>query len=202
MSLLFYKKQSAEIQSYEDQTAYYLGYKKSNPPDDNICKMIMDSSVKMQKILNPQLVYEVYDLTVKGEVIQFADLEFESKDLSRNLRNCSKIILFAATIGAQVDALIRRSQLTGSADAAVMQATGAMFVESFVDAFNDEIKQKYEQEGAKLHPRFSPGFGDVSIQLQKDFFRLLACNKIGLSLMDTLIMAPEKSVTAFIGIEV
>ena len=34
------------------------------------------------------------------------------------------------------------------------------------------------------------------------FFRLLNCTqKIGLTLMDSFIMAPEKSITAFIGLE-
>ena len=52
-----------------------------------------------------------------------------------------------------------------------------------------------------MRPRFSPGYGDVSLEVQKDFFRLLPCQRIGLTLMDTLIMSPEKSVTAFIGIK-
>ena len=79
-----------------------------------------------------------------------------------------------------------------------MQACGAMFVESFVDSFNEKINRDYQ---GKTKPRFSPGYGDVPLTVQKDFFRLLPCQKIGLTLMDNLIMAPEKSVTAFIGIK-
>lgn len=117
------------------------------------------------------------------------------------MRDCSSVVLFAATIGAGVDSLIRRTQVQDGARAAVMQAVGAMFIESFCDDFNDTIKNKAISEGKKTHPRYSPGFGDVSLTVQKQFFSLLQCNKIGLPLMDTLIMSPEKSVTAFIGIE-
>ena len=42
--------------------------------------------------------------------------------------------------------------------------------------------------------------GNVELSVQKEFFRLLPCTRIGLTLMDTLIMSPEKSVTAFIGV--
>ena len=97
--------------------------------------------------------------------------------------------------------IIRRAQISGSADAAVMQGCGAMFIESFVDLLNDEIRKNAEARKMRAHPRFSPGYGDVPLSMQKEFFRLLPCEKIGLSLMDTLIMAPEKSVTAFIGLE-
>ena len=66
---------------------------------------------------------------------------------------------------------------------------------------NQFVKTEIEKNQNNFtRPRFSPGFGDVSLENQKHFFNLLPCSKIGLSLMDTLIMAPEKSVTAFVGI--
>ena len=62
--------------------------------------------------------------------------------------------------------------------------------------------KKAKENGYKTHPRFSPGYGDLSLKTQSIFFRLLNCTqKIGLTLMDSFIMAPEKSITAFIGLE-
>ena len=75
-----------------------------------------------------------------------------------------------------------------------------MYIEELVDLINAEIKKIAEADGLKTRPRYSPGYGDVPLEVQKDFFRLLPCTRIGLTLMDTLIMAPEKSVTAFVGI--
>lgn len=52
-----------------------------------------------------------------------------------------------------------------------------------------------------LRPRFSPGYGDLAIDAQKDIFALLDCERqIGLTLGDSLLMSPGKSVTAFAGI--
>ncbi len=84
--------------------------------------------------------------------------------------------------------------------AAVFQATGAMYIEKCVDLLNEKISEEAQAQGKNTRPRFSPGYGDLSLEVQKDFFRLLPCQKIGLTLMDTLIMSPEKSVTAFVGI--
>ena len=202
MTQFFYKRAASEIPCDEAEAAYYLGYKKINPPSDDVAGLIHKSCLKMQSVLVPQAVYAEYELSVgEDETISFADVSFRSKDLARNLRNCRKVVLFAATIGAQADMIIRRAQISGSADAAVMQGCGAMFIESFVDLLNDEIRKDTEARKMRAHPRFSPGYGDVPLTMQKEFFRLLPCEKIGLSLMDTLIMAPEKSVTAFIGLE-
>lgn len=184
-----------------NDAAYFLGYGKLHKPEEPILSMINSSINQMKNVVNPKACAEFFDLTVEGDLIQFADLKFTSKDLSKNLKNCSKIVLTAVTVGSQVDYLIRKTQIQDSAKASVMQAVGAAFAENTIETLNNVISQLAEQNGFKTHPRYSPGYGDVPLSFQKEFFRLLPCTKIGLTLMETLIMAPEKSVTAFIGIE-
>ena len=197
---------SPEPRDYSE-TARYLGYQKLNVPDEQISKMIESGAAELFELINPQAVYEQFPLQVEyneeqgsGKVC-FSDVTILSKDLARNLNGCTKVVLFAATLGPQCDQLIRRTQIKDSAKAAVLQATGAMYIEKCVDLLNGKIKQEMEALGNQVRPRFSPGYGDVSLEVQKDFFRLLPCQRIGLTLMDTLIMSPEKSVTAFIGIK-
>lgn len=209
----FYKIQAEQVFIDKKEAARYSGcFSTENvesrmESDGSVFKMIDESCKKMQKILVPQAVYEEFDLSIaypddeKIPEIRFGGISFKSCDLAKNLKGCKKIILFAATVGASVDMMVRRAQQCGSADAAIMQGTGAMFIESFVDELNEHLCHDYESKGCRLRPRFSPGYGDVPLEIQKYFFSLLPCSKIGLSLMDSLIMAPEKSVTAFIGIE-
>ena len=67
--------------------------------------------------------------------------------------------------------------------------------------FNDEMKIDYENKHLFLRSRFSPGYGDLGLEMQKDIFAVLDCpRKIGLSLNESLLMSPSKSVTAIIGI--
>lgn len=200
-------------QDYKE-TARYLGYHRLTEPEEKIQELIKNCCSEMFAIICPKAVFDSFDLkitSVKSEanteekseeqkaLISFSDVSFNSKSLGINLKDCSTVYLMAATIGPQVDALIRKTQIFDSVKASIFQATGAMFIEKVVDYVNQEIKKMAATQNKSCKPRFSPGYGDVSLELQKDFFRILPCSKIGLSLMDTLIMAPEKSVTAFIG---
>lgn len=208
------------------ETARYLGYNKANPPDEQVMGMIKAACRELFGVVAPKAVFDSFDLTVavekgKGRCesdnqeeleqledkhapgkskISFADVTFYSESLGINLKDCRQVFLVAVTIGPQVDALIRRTQVLDSVKASIMQAAGAMFAEKTIELINAQIKDLAASQNKKCKPRFSPGYGDVPLTIQKDFFRLLPCSKIGLSLMDTLIMSPEKSITAFIGL--
>ncbi|MCQ2589049.1 MAG: hypothetical protein MJ179_01365 [Treponema sp.] len=182
------------------EAARYLGYRKISAPDQMIQKLINDCCQELLACISPAAVIENFDLSVsENKIISFGDLTFNSVDLGRNLEGCSKVYIFASTIGPKVDACIRKANSTDTVKAAVLQSCGAMYIEKVVDYINDHIKKEAAASGLKTKPRYSPGYGDIPLEMQKDFFRLLPCTRIGLTLMDTLIMSPEKSVTAFIG---
>ena len=189
------------------EVARYLGYRRATPPEADVSTLMEKAASEMQAVMKAQAVFEIFDLDCPVNPdndtlsqISFADVTLHSQDLGKNLTGCSKVALLAATIGPQVDALIRRHSSLDPVYASILQATGAMFIEELVDLVNSEIKKIAEAQGLKTKPRYSPGYGDVPLEVQKDFFRLLPCTRIGLTLMDTLIMAPEKSVTAFVGL--
>ena len=207
MSATFLFPDSKEFSADLKEVARYLGYRKAAGPDVDVTVLMEKAAKEMQAVMKAQAVFEVFDLDcpVKPDndtlpKISFADVTLQSRDLGNNLKDCKKVALLAATLGPQVDALIRRHSSMDPVYASILQATGAMFIEELVDITNSEIKKIAEAQGLKTRPRYSPGYGDVPLEVQKDFFRLLPCTRIGLTLMDTLIMAPEKSVTAFVGL--
>jgi cobalamin-dependent methionine synthase I len=55
--------------------------------------------------------------------------------------------------------------------------------------------------GVIMKRRFSPGYSDMSLEMQKKIFKLLKPENIGINLSPSCLMIPEKSVTAFVGIE-
>ncbi len=182
------------------EVARYLGYSRTVAPDQDVSGLMEKAACEMADVMKPQAVFEIFDLQIEEKSISFADVRLQSRDLGANLKNCKKVALMAATIGPQVDGLIRKYTSIDPVYASILQATGPMYVEELVDLVNAEIKRIAAEEGLKTRPRYSPGYGDVSLEVQRDFFRLLPCTRIGLTLMDTLIMAPEKSVTAFVGL--
>lgn len=197
----FYKIEAQDVTASKKEVIRYLGYRALHQPDETVSSLIDSCIAEMQKVLRPNLVYDEFTLKAEGKILRVGDAEISSEMLSKNLSGADRVIMFGATIGSEVDKLIRITSLTDPAKAVIFQACGAMFVEEFVNDFNRRIESEKATEGKMCCKRFSPGYGDLSLETQKLFFRMLNCSKIGLTLMDTLIMAPEKSVTAFIGIK-
>ena len=125
----------------------------------------------------------------------------ESKKLKINLGGCHSAIVFAATLGIELDRMIARYSHTSPAKALILQAIGAERIEALCNSFCRDLAEEKMLVGEKLRPRFSPGYGDLSLDIQQDIFRALDCPKrIGLTLCDSMMMSPSKSVTAIVGI--
>ena len=102
--------------------------------------------------------------------------------------------------GYGVDALQRRLAATSGADALIVQAVGAAFVESWMDETEDAIRAELAP-GEVLLTRYSPGYGDYPLAAQRELLALLdAPRAVGVSLTDSLLMVPSKSVSAVIGV--
>ncbi|MDO4531400.1 MAG: vitamin B12 dependent-methionine synthase activation domain-containing protein [Bacillota bacterium] len=147
--------------------------------------------------LSYQVCWGRFPIRRTETTLEIGFFQTDSLALRKNLEGCEEAILFAATIGIGIDRLIRRYSLLSPAKALFFQAIGAERIESLCDAFCAERKE----EGLKLRPRFSPGYGDLPLELQRELFRGLDCaRKIGLTLNESLLMSPSKSVTAIAGI--
>lgn len=134
----------------------------------------------------------------KGMFCDFDCFSVCSEQLAKNLHGCSKVLLLAATAGVGIDRLIGKYGRIAPSKALMFQAIGAELVEAVCDAFSKDYEAEHN---CILRPRFSPGYGDLPLESQKDIFVVLECAKrIGLTLNDSLLMSPSKSVTAFAGI--
>lgn len=178
----------------------YLGYGK-NAVDAQTLELIEESFLSLQSAARRKSIYRIFDLSIEGgEDIRFGNLELKSKNLGKNLLGCDKIVLFGATLGVGVDQLLMRTSKTDMARTVVLQACAAALLEEYCDACQDVIAEELRAEGRFLRPRFSPGYGDFSIECQPHVIRMLDSAKtIGLTITDSMMMVPSKSVTAVIG---
>ena len=125
---------------------------------------------------------------------------FRSQALARYVGNATELFLFGATLGSRVDVALRRMTVTSVAEAGAGQAVAAALIETYCDDCCAEL-QKQLPSNKKLKWRFSPGYGDWALEEQKILFSVLDCaHSIGLTLTDSCMMAPVKSVTAVIAI--
>ncbi len=150
-------------------------------------------------------VYRFLDIEEKSDrkVVLSGGIVFESVSLAKLLKNSSKAVMMATTVGAEItcetNMLIEKNR---ASEAIVVDAAASEIADEVMNKINLLCANLAKKEGFNLTKmRFSPGFGDLSLENQKQFFKALELEKIGLSLTDSLMIVPEKSVTAIVGVE-
>ncbi len=166
-----------------DEALRYLGVPKNKADDEllsniNLVKNMVFSSAQ------PRVIYKAFDCL---------PFEADSKNIKDLLTGCDKVILFCATLGFETDRLIAKYQIKDMSLAVLLDAVSNCAIENVCDNFQSAFHN--------TTPRFSPGYGDFSICRQKDFNDILNINKIGVSVTDTLLLLPAKSVNALFGLK-
>lgn len=179
----------------------YLGYGR-HAVDDLTLALVESSFEELDRVAKGRIVYRIFELEVSGdERIRIGELEVASKNLARNLRGCSQAVLLSATLGIEVDMLMKRYSLTQMSRTVVLQACAAAVLEEYLDDWQRDLAQEMKARDYYLRPRFSPGYGDFSILYQGDILRMLdSAKRIGLTMTDSSMLTPTKSVTAVIGL--
>ncbi len=149
-----------------------------------------------------KVCYSFFDISVSLSEVTFAGKwRADSKALGALLQGCDEVIIFAATVGVGLDRLITRYGDIAPSKSLMMQSIGAERIEALCDEFCNEMDAELSEYGKHLTRRFSPGYADLPLEFQKTIFRLLEPEKhIGLTLNDSLLMTPSKSVTAIAGV--
>ena len=176
----------------------YMGAKELT---EELEALLDECLVEAEGRLRYSVCWQEIPVTVTGNTVELGCMAAESTSLANRLAGCDRAVLFAATVGLELDRLIARYSRLQPVKGLIFQAIGAERVEALCDAFSADVRRWAQEMGCCTRPRFSPGYGNVPLTLQTDIFRLLDCSrKIGLSLNSSLLMTPSKSVTAVIGI--
>ena len=145
-------------------------------------------------------VWQRYPLEWGGDELDLGFAKTASRHLRRHLEGCAEILLFACTAGSEIDRRINREKLVSPVRGLLMSAIGSQQVEGACDRLCNLLAAEHPEK--QLLSRFSPGYGDLPLGLQRDVFRALDCERtIGVTLTESLLMQPSKSVTAVIGMK-
>jgi len=167
---------------------------------EEIAPLLAECLEEADSALTYSVCYTEFSIQRTEEILDLGFVTTASRDLRKNLSGCSSGFVFAATVGLSLDRLISRYATISPTKALLLQAIGAERIESLCEAFCRDLSAEVGED--LLHPRFSPGYGDLPLALQKEIFALLDCPKrIGLHLNQSLLLSPTKSVTAIIGRE-
>lgn len=172
-------------------------------PDAEMLRRLEPVERGVSAALRPAVCWSIAPVEVRADAsgARVGSMDIDSRDLARVLAGCRRAVLFAATLGAGVDAYLRRCAMTSAADLVMAQGVAAALVESCCDEAEKAMLATDALRGAGLRPRYSPGYGDLALDVQRPLLAELdASRRAGISLTDTLLMVPSKSVSAIIGV--
>ena len=180
----------------------YLGLHR---PGGNVDEQLEDAlhscGAELEATARPRAVWRRFPLTVENGMVTCAGMVIPSAHLARHLKSCGEVYLFAATLGAETDRLLRRSAVTQVSRAVILQACAASLLEAYCDECCGQIAGEAAGEGLCPRLRFSPGYGDFSIRFQRPLLDALeAPKRIGLAATEAMMLTPTKSVTAVVGL--
>lgn len=171
----------------------YLGYRTGEVPADILGEIDEAISI-VRKCARPKYVFRFFD--IDDEVLK--DIAV-GRDVTELLRSSFKVILFAVTLGNEIEMEIRKLSFTNLSMSVVVDATASAAIE----AFAEEIDRSFQKEFSEFYltDRFSPGYGDMPISIQNDFLNAINAKKeIGITTTAEGIMTPRKSITALMGV--
>ncbi|MGF7184008.1 hypothetical protein GGQ84_000083 [Desulfitispora alkaliphila] len=183
-----------------DEVLRYLGYK-GQTIDYNLELVIQSCIEEIKLISKPRYHYGIYKLEKGREEVTLTDsnINLEGNSIREYLAQVEKCVVLAATLGAEVDRKIRQYQLTDMTRAAILDACATEAIEALCNQVEQEIKKVVK--GSHLTSRYSPGYGDLPLELQGQILKeLKAYQKIGLAITSSHLLTPRKSVTAIIGL--
>ena len=179
------------------ETLKYLGYPGGPLPED-VLEQLETAEREILRCAVPRVIWRLFDRGDDG-VLAGTGFTPAGEDIREFLKDCDQVILMAATLGMEVENLLRRTQARDMALALILDATASAAIENVCDNLCADLAEAFAPR--YLTDRFSPGYGDLPISQQGELFRLLDISRrIGINLSESGLMVPQKSVTALIGV--
>jgi len=169
----------------KDEILRYLGYK-NNDCDDEISSLIDECLKELEVISDFSYVYlktnKLYDFLNKEDYINL-------------LNGSNEYILCATTLGYEVDKKIRYYLASNKVKALVMDACASVYLVDKADNFEKTF-------GSDRTFRFCPGYEKTPLSDNKEILEILKPLKPKVSVLDSLMLSPNKSMVGIIGLGV
>ncbi|MBQ5316957.1 MAG: methionine synthase [Oscillospiraceae bacterium] len=179
-----------------EQALRYMAYREGviSPAAE---ELLDECEKRLLEVIKPKFVYRIFEIT-SSYPLMIGNVLLPGNDIADHLKGCDRAAMLTVTVGAEADKLIRAMQIEDMAKAVMTDAFASTAAEQCADMAEKAIA---DETGANLTWRFSPGYGDLPLSMQKVFLEFTdARRRIGVSCLDSDLLAPVKSVTAVVGI--
>lgn len=126
---------------------------------------------------------------------------YAGKIVVQQLFKSELLALFVCTAGDTIEKLSKQLMSQGQLlEGYITDLIGSMVVESAMDKIQDRLKLTMQEQGLHISNRYSPGYCGWETEEQAKLFELLPHKVCGISLNESCLMLPIKSVSGVIGI--
>ncbi len=157
---------------------------------------------KRRSVMEPiyrQMILEANRLARPQAVTHIYKAE-EVPQIAAYMQSVEYIDLGVCTIGPEIEARIRELSREKLASAMVLDEVGTAMVIELGCRMHQAARSGARTMNMRASPSFRPGIGHWPLKLQEELFHLLPVEEIGVSLTESLMMSPQKSLSMIVGI--
>jgi len=182
----------------------YIGFTPGDAPEpfpELISNMLQEARDKIHLrggyVLFP---HPVIDLVQKRVILQ-STVFLTQAIVTRHLHGSSVIALFACTAGSEITNWAAEcNRKSNSIHAYLVDSLGSISVERAMDIIQRKLAETVSESGLHITNRYSPGYCGWALPEQRKLFDLLPEGFCGITLTDSMLMKPIKSVSGMIGL--
>jgi hypothetical protein len=186
-----------------DEVLRFQGYKKGiDVPDAAVLALFDEALALGESLVEPRVVYRAAPVTGQGpELIEAGGERLTIPAIGRLWGSLEAVGAGVCTVGSAIEERVRELWDSRELPLAVMlDSVGSAAVESLAEYANDLLCQAAIVAGTKVTNRISPGYAGWDTTEQAALFRLCSGGPIGVTLNDSCVMTPGKSISFLVGV--
>ncbi len=189
-----------DIEQNHDELLRYLGYRGPKSKDHVLSDELEVEIQRGQSLLRPKGIYSVYPAQcMDSRHLKLGDITLQGK-VATFLKRADSIAIFVVTVGQGITERSRIASDAGDPVAAwALDAFGSYAAESAAEALAQRLQRQFPAVGA-VSARYSPGYCGLHLKQQRGLFSLVDAAAIGVTLLDSMLMQPTKSISGVLGI--
>lgn len=197
------------VQLNREEALGYLGYA-GQQVDETLLARFHELAHACETAIEPVYAWSLFDVdearcawegSHPAVALRDCELVLPGQSIVDHLRGARKVALMACTLGAASEREMRKYVALGAADGVMFGACASALVEAAANAVEGYVVAEAREMGLHTNWRFSPGYGDLPLDVQPAFLAALdATRKLGVTLTPTNMLVPVKSVTAVVGL--
>lgn len=190
------------MQVKEKEVLRYLG-SGGRPAGEDLAQLIKDCLAEIGDLTREKYTFGLFDLTREGGQlgVKNTTLKLLGRSIAQHLQHSEQVAIMAVTLGLAVDKKIAHYAQFNLTRGLVLDACASAAVEALCAQVESEIKALAARQGFNITRRYSPGYGDFPLESQAPIVSILnAYRQLGLTVTESSLLIPRKSVTALMGL--